>query len=665
MAIPKRWLAAVHGLALGLMLVGAGLCGVGCGGCGAEKEAAPTPAQPAPAAKAVPAPPPVVEAPAAPEVPKPAVVKRELSEGAPVVLDILAYTPATAQLALALPPLNGTIAKAIPFAKRIAPPAVDIEAEVNNIIRDLAIDAGAEGADSFGAIAEAKGISLDAPMGLFIDVTASVDSAVAAAAEAKAAATPQPEEAPQVEAQADEGGEAAEAPGDLDMQVAFEDLEMPALVLALGITDRAKAEGTLEEIVDAIEDLDGVEPQQLTVGDVAMTTYATPQGDYGYFFAGDKLFVGTVSLLKGVVERLAAPADIRYGSAECPATAPDEAAMLVYSNRLLPLIKKALPVMDLGADMQPMLEVQMAALEAMLGGADTKEDPAVMTLAWTDTLLELKSRMDTATHPGILEFSGKAEPLKLAQLLPEGTLAMLSLCLSDEYKKQITDVYMNALPAEMKKDASFAFGIGIATQVLTILGRELTLGITGVEDDLPGVFLLVDLAQPEAARGLIQMGGFLMPEETYREIELNAIAAPSPIQFYLAMPKNMILVASDLDKMKVMVDLLLDGKTSNLFASLDPPLDPNMPVYNGLILSSGVLTDVLIPLSYLFGGIPEDLEPIVGTVAEVLKELRLFAEMDGSWQVSRLSLLLKEAAGADAAAEESSETKPTSEEPAV
>lgn len=616
------------------------MTGLWFAGCGGEQQ--PVPARQAPVKPVVPAtqpaPQPAAPAPApalAPAVPRPAPAFQ------PVTLDVLKLTPAQAQIALALPPANGTLVKVIALAKRIAPPELDVEAKVAEFAQGLAIQTNVEGAKSLNDIAVAKGVSLDKPVAVFADVTKSVDSAIAAAEKIKAAvagaAQPaQPSQAPAAGAPPSGAPAPAAAPAAPEWpKVNPKDLEFPSVVAVLGLSDAAKAEAAIKELASGNPILKPGEP--VAVGEVKINVY----GDYGYFIAGDKLALGSLDLLKGVAERVANPAGLRYGGADCPATAPDEGSVLIYGERLLPLLKKALPAMDLGAEVTPLINVQAAALESMLS-SPSGEDPVVTTMAWTKDMFELKSRMDTATHPGLLTYSGPAAPMKYAQMLPEGTVALLNLRLTTEWKKQITDVYLKEA-TKVSKAPGVAQGVTIGGQVLGMLGEEIALGVAGVKDEAPAIFLMVGLGNPEQTKGLLQMLIPVAPAETYKEVPISQIQVETPIPLWISFPGDMVMFSNNVDKMKAIIDMIKENKTTNLFATFVPPLDPATPRYSSLILNTSLWTDVLMPLDNLLKFLPADVKPIGDQVASILREVRMMSEMDGSWQATRLTLYLKEA----------------------
>lgn len=555
------------------------LVGMSCGGQQpSQQEAAPAPAAPAATAAA----------PAAPATP---------AGDGPVTLAALKYMPAQTHLALAIPPASGIVAKVLELDKRLS--AVNIAEELESLIYDLAAELGEYDAETLDDLMLAKGLDPQAPIALFVDANPAF----------------------------------ARVQG--EGQINLSDLDMPGLALVAGVSDAAKATATLEEITMMASASETVEAGGVTINSVSING-----DDYGYFMNDKSLVLGHLNMVKAAAERVATPAAIRYGTAECPADSKDEAVLLLYGGRAIPLIKKILPAIPVEANMRPLLDSQILNLEQMLSGEDA-DDPVVFNLAWTPEKLELKSRMDTAKHPAVLTISGQATSLQYPQKLPENTVALLSLLLTPEYKKQITDVYLKALPAEMTQNPGSAQALSMANQVLTMLGQEICLGLSGAEEDLPGVFLMVQLSNPDATKGLLQMLVPTMPGEKHRDIDIATIAAPIPVALSVAYPGDMMLLATDEEQMKGIIDRVLDGSTSNLFASLKPPVDPSVPRYTALFVDESLYSGVVQPISMLTGGLPGEVGPIMDQIFSVAGGLRLVNEMDGSWYVSKVTLLMK------------------------
>ena len=235
--------------------------------------------------------------------------------------------------------------------------------------------------------------------------------------------------------------------------------------------------------------------------------------------------------------------------------------------------------------------------------SEGEEDPIYITHSVSGGRSDLMVRIDDETHPGYRKLKGEAKPLRLAPLLPENTLAMLSLRFNEEAKKQLAEQILPAIQESGEQAAVFA------VPAIQMIGDEITIGIAAAENDFPSAFIMIALADPDAAKGMITMLVPSMPGETYNGEEIKAIAAPIPVPVSMAMPGDMVIISNNVDGLKKIIDLKkAEGKT-NMLSSLKDPMDPALPRYQAIIFKSQLLTDVVIPLSALGGGLPPEYRP--------------------------------------------------------
>lgn len=245
---------------------------------------------------------------------------------------------------------------------------------------------------------------------------------------------------------------------------------------------------------------------------------------------------------------MTSPGAVRYGSKECPAGAESEVVELIYGKRFLPLVSEVLPTLDIAEDVRPQIE---AGVKQFAASFDS-DDPMVLSLGVHQTGAILQSRIDSAQNKGIKATSGEAAPLRLAQRLPENTLAMVSLRFNPEWKKQIVE---SILPAVAEARGGDTSQITIAKQVIDQLGDEITIGVAAADQDFPSAFAMVSLAKPDETKGLLQMLVPAMPGEKHGDVDIQQLAVPSPIQFSIAYPGDMILLSNSIDGMKQIIDL--------------------------------------------------------------------------------------------------------------
>lgn len=555
---------------------------------------------------------------------------------APKTVEVLQLTPDNAQVALAIPPLDAALQQTAELVKKFHPNPAEVDAFLNEIIADAAEGAEAWGAQNFKEIAAKRGLNGEAAIGVFCDVSKTVKKATEEYAKNKAAAEKEAADkakAADVEAAkaAAAAGTAAPAPSKpAAVKVKSPEMTIPDLAAVFTVADKEVAQRGIDELINAVPDLSSATPKDETVGSVTVKVY----DEYGYFFAGDKVVIGSIGLVKGVAAKVDKPGTVRYGSKECPAGAESEVVELIYGKRFLPLVSEVLPTLDIAEDVRPQIE---AGVKQFAASFDS-DDPMVLSLGVHQTGAILQSRIDSAQNKGIKATSGEAAPLRLAQWLPENTLAMVSLRFNPEWKKQIVE---SILPAVAEARGGDTSQITIAKQVIDQLGDEITIGVAAADQDFPSAFAMVSLAKPDETKGLLQMLVPAMPGEKHGDVDIQQLAVPSPIQFSIAYPGDMILLSNSVDGMKQIIDLQKSKGTTKFLASQNPPFDPATPRFAALLVNAKLLTDVLLPLSTLGVKLPGDAQEIATKVAPLLQDVRLVSEVEGTWHKTALSVNLQ------------------------
>jgi hypothetical protein len=591
---PRKILRPLTGLMFVLLL--SGLCLSGCGG----DENPPDPALPkeAPADTAAPA-----------ETPEAAVPVQKALPGTVAVSGMI---PPEAQLSLAVPSLNAVLAKAAAVDQYM--PEAGAQEQLVGMAQMLSMMTGGQGSDSLAEVAQTNGLDPDSPIAFFADVSTAI---------------------PEVIPPAEPEGEAAE--GDApDTQPTVGEPGEPSGCIVIPILDQEKAQALLKIITTMNSDPAQMESTQETVADQTITV----MDDYGYFFADSKLVMGSPTLVRSMATHWGNSLESRYGTEACPILEADEIALQVYPGRMKPFLEQGAALAAMTGTPEALASVQMGLLKALLG--DNPDEAVVTTLSWVDDRLHMLCRLDTKAFPAIVTDYGAPRALQLPQLLPANTVAFLSILLTDEYKKQISE---NMLPAaaDGATDPGTAMGVGMAGEVVKTLGNEVTIGIGAAEEDIPALFVMIDLVDPEGTLALLAMAAAPVPTETYKEIEISALEHPMAAMMptYLATLGNTALLTTNLDKMKAIIDLRADGKTSGLFAGLNPPLDAATPRYSALVLKPELM-DALLPMAAFIGTDPAEAQAISTQVATVLREVRAVKEMQGSWVHGDLSVFFRE-----------------------
>jgi len=551
---------------------------------------------------------------------------------APATVKVLELSPESSQATLALPGLDSAVAQIAAFAKHFTD-AAEVDKAVSELIGDAAEGAEAWGAKSFKEIGEAHGLHGDAPIGLFVDLNSMVERLNADFKLSQEAAAKKQAEADK--AAAEEKPEDGSAPKPAKkVKVQYPRPTVPDLAAVFHVVDQSKAESTLLDLIAGFNEISGLTPKDVTVGSVTIKEYAP----YGYFFAGEKLVLGSLGLVKGIAERIDSPAKVAYGTDKCPAGHETEAVLLLQSKSFFPLLAQALPALEIDDAMRPTAEKQVQAMAAVF--ADNSE-PMVVSLGVSGTKgADLQARVDSSANKSLGEYIGEVKPLRLAQFLPENTLAMLTLRFNEQDKKHLKDIILPAVAAQVGPEA--ASQATMANQIVDSIGDEITLGITGSEQDFPALYLMIGLAKPDETKALLSMLVPAMPGEAHNEVDIAQLAVPSPIQFSIAYPGDMILLSNNIDGMKSIIDLSKGNKTTKFLTSLNPPLDPATPRSSALVLNAKLLTDVLIPITSLGVSLPDYIDGVLKTAGPGLDELRIVNELDGGWRVNKISIEVKQ-----------------------
>ena len=525
--------------------------------------------------------------------------------GTPLTLKALQFMPASAQFALGIPAPASLVERVAPFAQQFLPD-IDLAAEIELIAKDLAVDMEVPGDGGLVGVLAAMGFDSSAGMGAFLDMA----------------------ELAKVVAEAAAAGSLMEMP----------DLTSMKGVLVIPVNDPAKAEASLLKLLGEL--VSGMEVTEEAVGGVTVKSY---EGFGGYFVCDAVLALGNnLELLKGAAERVQAPAQFQYGSADCPADDVHEAAALVYGDRLMPLVELfAEQVSKLEATTQVLLNAQMEKLRQVYAAAPVA-DPMLITCRVGEDAVELKSKIDTEKYPALAQYMGPAKPLRWAQLLPQDTKAFLSLNFNEEAKKQITDVYMESIPEDVRNRPGVSQGIMYGSNALQLFGGEITFGASGLGIGFPSVFLMVQLADYEGAQILLRVVPQADYQAPYRDVQLKTLQVPFMVPIYFATVEDALILSNSDEGIRKMIDLVKDGKTSGFFESLNLPIPPDAPIYQALLVKPSLYTEVVAPMTSLTGQqLPGEAESIMKVIAAAFEDIRILNEMQGRWSVSRILAVRK------------------------
>ena len=518
----------------------------------------------------------------------------------------LQYLPEHAQVAIGVPAVDSLLANVAPFVQELFQKDLNVSEELGLIAQDLAKDMGVEESDDLSVVLTAMGIDTTKGAAVFADFEKLAETALDAAS----------------------SGTPPDNPQELMSEI--------KAIAVVPVVDGKTLEACLKKLTGDM--LSGIATSEETVKDITITSY---EGIGAYCLTDTALILGTdIELLKEAAAHEGAPVQLRYGSQSCPPDDIHEASMLIYGEKLVPLIEKFVGLLEQVNPMSYiMVQSQMTNLEEMYDASNG--DPLLITLSLREDAIEMKSKIDSESYPNLLESMGTAKPLHWAQLLPQNTLAFLSFAITPEAKQQIKDEYLENLPDEVKNSPGFAQAMQFGQPALDLLGQEITLGITGMDPiDFPSLILFVELANVMQANIFLPMIPQIPEGDPYNGVQIKAIDFPSPIQFYFALVNNALVLSNSVEAMQQIIDLQKGEKTSGFFEALNPPINPETPIYQALLVKPELYKDIVEPLAGLSGqNIPVEVGGIFDTISALFSDIRFFAEMQDNWLVTRISVV--------------------------
>ena len=530
----------------------------------------------------------------------------EPAEQVPLTLTALQYLPQEAHVAVGIPPAASLVERVVPFVQKFLP-GLDLRKELEHIADDLAADMGVPSEGGIVGVLAEMGLDSHKGMALFMDL----------------------EELAEVFADAAAAGEMNDLP----------DMSSARALVVIPVNNPDKAEASLMKLAGAL--LSGM---SITEEEADGVTIKKAGGLGGYFINDAVLAVSNdMDMLLSAATRTGNPAPFQYGSVHCPPDDIHEAVALVFGDRLLPIMEVFMEeVSKLEPTMQVMLNAQAEKLKQIYDET-TATEPLIISLRIDDTLVELKSKVDTEVYPGLLEYMGTATPLRWAQLLPQNTMTFLSLNLTEEFKTQVTDVYLESIPEEVRRRPGISQGLMYGSSAAQLLGGEITVGLTGFEPmDFPSVFVMIQIANTAGAQILLQMAPQANHDEPYRDIQIKSLSFPFPVPVYFAMVTDALILSNSDEGIRRIIDLVRDEQTSGLFEALNPPIAPDTPIYQALVFKPSLYSDVIAPLAPLTDrSLPDTAVYVLETASTLFEDIRVLNEMEGTWSVSRIFGLRK------------------------
>lgn len=520
-------------------------------------------------------------------------VAREGESATPTVLPVLQMQPPNTIAALGIPPLRDLPPGLLPaLEKMVGEQTADeagaaAQAIVRSLIERLEFDPDATAEEAFASM----GLAADRPLGIYI----TMDAAPAEGVTSKLGA-----------------------------------------ITVLPIADRDKAEATVRtvfaEFFESPNFSDDIAAES-TPGAARIAEIEGQPAAYG--LRGDWLVVARDK--ESVVQALAqidAPAAVRYGTAACPAYAPNEFASLIRMDRGAGMLAATLAAFTGEGTLPAFIGSQTDALEGAFSS-----DPLVLTLTMEDDAIALRARADLAEHEGARLALGRPQPLRLARYLPEETLGFFALRFNNQSRQFMGSVFETFFPGG---DDEGSFGVmarDFFQQFLASVGDELTIGFTDIEDERPqGVAMLAvrDMAQMQALAGVIP--GQLV--EMYNNVAIKRVGFVDDPP-YFALGRNTFFLASDGDMLKAALEDVLAEAPSGVFETFDPEIDPDQSRYAALFVKPALFETMGMKMLNIEGS------EMLGQWASQIDAAQVTSNLEGTWLVSSLRLELNEAEETD------------------
>lgn len=525
----------------------------------------------------------------------------EPADPAPDTLTALHYLPSQAQAALGIPSAAGLMERVVPFAQLFLKD-LNLQEEIDLIASDLAKDMEVSDEGGIVNVLAAMGLDSQAGIAVFVDL----EAVFKAYAEAMAQ------------------GQAPDGP----------DYSAIKALVVIPANNPQKAEASLLKLVG--EMASGSEVTERQVEGVTVKEY----GEMGGYFVNDAVLAvsNDRDMLVDAAKRAQVPALFQYGSTMCPPDDIHEVVVLMYGDRLLPFVdffQEQINALDPSIQMLVKAEIERA--RKTYEGAVAQE-PHILTAKVNEAVVELKSKVNTAVYPGFLDYMGMPTPLYWAPRLPDTTLAFLTLNLTEEFKSQLANEYLDYLPDDVRNSPGVSQGIMYVGNALQLLGGEVTLGVaTNQNMQYPGVFLITRLSDSEGADVLLQMAPQADFETPYRDIQVKEIQAPLPLPVYFASIADALVISNSVEGIRGLIDLSKDGQTSGLFERLNPPIPVDIPLYQAFMVKLSLYADIVAPLMAITGqSLPGDLVPVLETVTNHFDTIRILNGVQGDWTVGSI-----------------------------
>ncbi len=289
-------------------------------------------------------------------------------------------------------------------------------------------------------------------------------------------------------------------------------------------------------------------PEEITVGEAK--GLFSKSDNFGYSIQGSYVFLGsTPEMIAQVAAKVKSPVALAY----MKSNAPQEVAVITSLDRLISagLIKPTLPS---GANLSPAIDYLKSFIDEIVLGIGEQNGEAYVRVGM---------------HDPAGPVAAPASPLKLNALFGGSAPIMIDLR-NNAALIEKARLLMMANPA-LAKIGTYVM---LASQML---GDELALAITGVNNNIPDGLIAATLAKPEQVVGLLGLAGIdTKSGPKYQQNGADVYVKENVTQgvnVYIALAGKLLMVSTNEATLKKAIDTLnADGTVKAGAGSVDPKL---------------------------------------------------------------------------------------------
>ncbi len=291
-------------------------------------------------------------------------------------------------------------------------------------------------------------------------------------------------------------------------------------------------------------------PEEITVGEAKGLFSKDSKDTIGYSIQSGYVFIGTTpEMIAQVAAKMKSPVTLAY----MKSNAPQEAAVVTSIDRLISggVLKTTLPS---GANLTPTIDYLKSFIDELVLGVGEQNGEAYVRVGM---------------HDPAGAVAAPASPLKLHALFAGEAPVMVDLR-NNAALIEKARLLMMANPA-LAKIGTYVM---LASQML---GDEMAIAITGMNNNIPEGIVAATLAKPEQIVGLLGLAGIdTKAGPKYQQNGANVYVKENVTQgvnVYIALAGSLLMVSTNEATLKKAIDTLnADGTVKTGGSTMDPKL---------------------------------------------------------------------------------------------